>query len=341
MQQTIDIRNLTVELSPKELVEGLVPPPHFLAVRFENFIPDPNQPTQSLAVTELLDFGKYINTPKKFWGRKAPLRKPGIYLDGGFGVGKTHLLASLWHAVDGKKVFGTFVEYTNLVGVLGFAETVKALSECKLVCIDEFELDDPGDTVLMSTLLLRLVENGVYLAATSNTLPDRLGEERFASEDFAREIQGLANHFVSLRIDGDDYRHRNLDSVTGPVQGDLISALSGLNQNQIRVGYNSFSEITGHLSTLHPSKYQKLVSNFDFFAIAEISTISDQAIGLRWVVFIDRLYDLDVPVIYSGESVANLFSVGLLKSGYRKKYRRALSRIAALAELGEKGIQNK
>jgi cell division protein ZapE len=82
------------------------------------------------------------------------------------------------------------------------------------------------------------------------------------------------------------------------------------------------------------------VSNFDFYAIQGISTISDQAIGLRWVVFIDRLYDLDVPILYSGESVANLFSVGLLKSGYRKKYRRALSRIAALAELGKKHSVN-
>lgn len=334
MLETIDIRNLTVELSPQELVEGLVPPPHFQDVSFENYIPDDHQPTQSVAVAQLIDFVAYINAPKKFWGRKAPSRKPGVYLDGGFGVGKTHLLASLWHAVDGKKVFGTFVEFTNLVGVLGFAETVKALSECKLVCIDEFELDDPGDTVLMSTLLLRLVENGVYLAATSNTLPDRLGEERFASEDFAREIQGLANHFVSLRIDGDDYRHRNLDSVTGPVEGDLIATLSGLNGDEIRVGFNSFSEITQHLSTLHPSNYQKLVSNFDLYAISEISTISDQAIGLRWVVFIDRLYDLDVPILYTGESVANLFSEGLLKSGYRKKYRRALSRVAALAALG-------
>jgi cell division protein ZapE len=176
-----------------------------------------------------------------------------------------------------------------------------------------------------------LVENGVFLAATSNTLPDRLGEERFASEDFAREIQGLANHFVSLRIDGDDYRHRNLDSVTAPVQGDLISFLSGLNGDETRVGFNSFEEITSFLSTLHPSKYQKFQG---------ISTISDQAIGLRWVVFIDRLYDLDVPILYSGESVANLFSVGLLKSGYRKKYRRALSRIAALAELGKKHSVN-
>ena len=65
-------------------------------------------------------------------------------------------------------------------------------ADYRLLCIDEFELDDPGDTVLVSTLLSRLVASGVRVAATSNTLPDALGEGRFAADDFLREIQALA-----------------------------------------------------------------------------------------------------------------------------------------------------
>ncbi|MCZ9338955.1 AFG1/ZapE family ATPase, partial [Streptomyces sp. TRM76130] len=72
-------------------------------------------------------------------------------------------------AEPSKKAFGTFVELTNLVGALGFQQTVRTLSGHRLLCIDEFELDDPGDTVLVSSLLSRLVEAGVALAATSNT----------------------------------------------------------------------------------------------------------------------------------------------------------------------------
>ena len=143
-----------------------------------------------------------------------------MYLDGGFGVGKTHLLASLWHAVPGPKRFGTFVEYTNLVGALGFRSAVESLKGNRLVCIDEFELDDPGDTVLMSTLLGELVESGVRLAATSNTLPDKLGEGRFAADDFLREIQRLSAHFDVLRIDGEDYRHRGLPAAPEPLTDD-------------------------------------------------------------------------------------------------------------------------
>src|SRR5690606_17347915 len=117
--------------------------------------------------------------------------RTGIYLDGGFGVGKTHLLASLWHAVPGPKAFGTFVEYTNLVGALTFRSAVDGLGGYNLVCIDEFELGDPGATVLMSRLMRELADSGVRIAATSNTLPGSLGEGRFAAQDFQREIQVL------------------------------------------------------------------------------------------------------------------------------------------------------
>ena len=94
------------------------------------------------------------------------------------------------------------------MGALGFLPTVEALATRRLVCIDEFELDDPGDTVLMSRLLRELADRGVALAATSNTLPGSLGEGRFAAEDFLREIQALAARFEVLRVDGEDYRHR-------------------------------------------------------------------------------------------------------------------------------------
>lgn len=197
------------------LVAEMVPPPRFDSVRFDTYIPDPNQPSQTEAVRVLADFaaglsgahavggGKrgFLGLGKAF-GKAKEARTPagprGVYLDGGYGVGKTHLLASLWHATPAEpslKAFGTFVELTNLVGALGFQKTVQTLSGHRLLCIDEFELDDPGDTVLVSTLLGKLVDAGVALAATSNTLPGKLGEGRFAAADFLREIQGLAARF--------------------------------------------------------------------------------------------------------------------------------------------------
>lgn len=330
MQSTLDIRDIHFSVTTDEMVSNLVPPPHFALASFESYLPDPAEPSQSFALEALINFASEINKPARWW-KKSSSVLPGRYLDGGFGVGKTHLLAALWHAVEGRKAFGTFVEYTNLVGALGFETCVRELSRFKLVCIDEFELDDPGDTVLMSTLLMRLVENGVKLAATSNTLPDRLGEERFAAEDFAREIQGLSEHFESLRIEGQDYRHRDLTHAPAPLSSvDLVSWVNRTSSEK-KVLFNSLSEINAHLTTLHPSKYHKLVDHFEAVAISNLTQLDDQAQALRLVVLIDRLYDMDVPVRYSGDSLDNLFSPTLLRSGYRKKYRRALSRIIALA----------
>src|SRR5699024_3458979 len=115
--------------------------------------------------------------------------------------------------------FGSFIEYTALVGALGYKNTVELLTGSALLCIDEFELDDPGDTMVMTRLLGELVASGTRLAATSNTPPNALGEGRFAAQDFLREIQSMSASFATIRIDGVDYRQRSIDggaAVTDP-----------------------------------------------------------------------------------------------------------------------------
>ena len=219
------------EVPPERLVAELVPPPRFDAERFSTYRPDPAQPSQAAAVGHLERFAGALDGGGS--GRRWSLRRRatptagGIYLDGGFGVGKTHLLACLWHAAEGPKAFGTFVGFTNLVGALGFAQTVEAFRGHRLLCIDEFELDDPGDTVLMSTLLTRLADAGVSLAATSNTLPGALGEGRFAADDFLREIQALSARFQVVTVDGEDYRHRGLAPSPEPLSDDEVASAGG------------------------------------------------------------------------------------------------------------------
>ena len=108
----------------------------------------------------------------------------------------------------GPKYFGTFIEYTALIGALGYQQAVQLLRGATLIAIDEFELDDPGDTMMMTRLLGELVDSGSRIAATSNTPPNALGEGRFAASDFRREIQALSDRFDTVRIDGLDYRRR-------------------------------------------------------------------------------------------------------------------------------------
>ncbi|MEU9362154.1 cell division protein ZapE [Streptomyces sp. NPDC048301] len=323
------------------LVAEMVPPPRFDSVRFDTYVPDPNQPSQREAVEVLSSFAAGLGGAhatgtgrRKWFGKRqpaAPAAPRGVYLDGGYGVGKTHLLASLWHATPADsslKAFGTFVELTNLVGALGFQQTVKTLSGHRLLCIDEFELDDPGDTVLVSSLLSRLVEAGVALAATSNTLPGKLGEGRFAAADFLREIQGLSSHFRPLRIDGEDYRHRGLPEAPPPYSDEQVTKAAYATPG---ASLDDFPALLDHLARVHPSRYGALTEGIAAVCLTGVAPVPDQSTALRLVVLADRLYDREIPVLASGLPFDRLFSDEMLNGGYRKKYFRAISRLTALA----------
>ena len=323
------------EIRPGALVASLAPPPRFDAVRFSTYVPDPAEPSQADAVAALEAFaGSLRDAPPKrsLFRRPPPAPAPGVYLDGGYGVGKTHLLASLWHAAPGPKAYCTFAELTNLTGALGFAGTVAALGGHRLLAIDEFELDDVGDTVLISTLLRRLVDGGVRLAATSNTLPGRLGQGRFAAEDFLREIQGLAAHFRVLRIEGEDYRHRGLPDAPPPLSPEDLAAHAASTPG---ASLDDWAGLCAHLESLHPVRYGDLLDGVTLVCLRDVAPVRDQATALRVVVLADRLYDRDVPVLASGVPFDRLFPVEMLNGGYRKKYLRAVSRLVALTREGE------
>ncbi|MEV4597566.1 cell division protein ZapE [Amycolatopsis sp. NPDC049253] len=324
------------ELGADELISSLVPPPRFGEARFSTYLPNPDEPSQAAAVKSCSAFaGRIGDRPAKksrlrslFGGEAAPAGPMGLYLDGGFGVGKTHLLASTWHDAPSPKAYGTFVELTHLVGALGFAEAVRRLSEHRLLAIDEFELDDPGDTTLVSRLLQELTDAGVYIAATSNTLPDKLGEGRFAAEDFLREIQALSRRFEVVRVDGPDYRHRGLPDAPPPVSDEGLEASAAAHEGST---VDEFDALVAHLAKLHPSRYGKLLDGVRRVHLKHVTPAPDQNVGLRLVAFADRLYDRAIPVVVSGVPLPELFTEEMVNGGYRKKYLRAVSRLTALA----------
>ncbi len=317
-------------LSGAEMIAHLVPPRQFVSATLDSYRPDRDFPSQGAAVAAIRNFVAGWQSGGGLFSRKkkGDPSLPGVYLDGGFGVGKTHLLAALWHLAPGRKYFGTFIEYTALVGALGYAPTVHLLKGASLVCIDEFELDDPGDTRLMSRLLSELVASGSRIAATSNTPPNALGEGRFASQDFLREIDSLAARFTTVRIDGLDYRRRDNDAHAQTVD-DVASVLADIGGTAT---LDSFDSVLKHLGTVHPSRYVKLVEGLDAIGLTDVHVIHNQTDALRLVAFVDRLYDAQVRMVASGTPLDSIFPAEMLDGGYRKKYLRAVSRMIALTE---------
>ncbi|MFN8070810.1 MAG: cell division protein ZapE [Mycobacterium sp.] len=329
-------------VSPQRLIAQLVPPPTFADVSFESYRPDPAEPSQSAAVRSCLDFCEDAVRRRagrrKLFGKREQLPGVGLYLDGGFGVGKTHLLASsYWRLPDSAehpRAFATFGELTQLAGVFGFVECIDLLGDYTVVCIDEFELDDPGNTTLISRMLSQLVERGVSVAATSNTLPEQLGEGRFAAQDFLREINTLASIFTTVRIEGPDYRHRGLPPAPQPLSDDEVRARAGETPNAT---LDDFDALCAHLATMHPSRYLTLIEGVSAVYITGVHPLEDQNVALRVVSLTDRLYDAGIPVVASGAKLDSIFSTEMLDGGYRKKYLRATSRLLALARQGLTG----
>ncbi len=317
-------------LSGQEIVAQLVPPRQFLTASLDTYRPDRDYPSQGAAVAAIRAFaaGWSAKPGGLFSRRRSSSALPGVYLDGGFGVGKTHLLAALWHLAPERKYFGTFIEYTALVGALGYASAVKLLKGASLVCIDEFELDDPGDTRLMSRLLSELVASGSRIAATSNTPPNALGEGRFAAQDFLREIDALSARFTTVRVDGLDYRRRDIEGHAVSFSDDDLDAAVDSVDGEVTV--DRFDAVVKHLATVHPSRYFQLVDGLDAIALTDVHQLSHQTDALRFVAFVDRLYDAQVRIFATGIPLDGIFAEDMLSGGYRKKYLRAISRIIAL-----------
>src|SRR6195256_4426779 len=334
-------------VSPERLIAQLRPPPTFADVSFATYRPDPAEPTQATALGACQDFCRQAVQRRagrrRLLGRRAVLPGVGIYLDGGFGVGKTHLLASAYYQLPGPgpdgapdasthpethpKAFATFGELTQLAGVFGFAECIDLLANYTVVCIDEFELDDPGNTTLISRMLSALVERGVSVAATSNTLPEQLGEGRFAAQDFLREINTLAGIFTTVRIDGPDYRHRGLPPAPQPLSDQEVVARAARVDGAT---LDDFDALCAHLATMHPSRYLTLIEGVTAVFLTGVHGIEDQNVALRLVSLTDRLYDAGIPLLVSGAKLDTVFSEEMLAGGYRKKYLRATSRLLAL-----------
>jgi cell division protein ZapE len=314
------IDDLDSDVSVSELLAELVPPAEFAKVSFDSYIPDERFSSQLEARNLASSFAKTIG--------KKNAANLGIYLDGGFGVGKTHLLASIYFNSGKKSAFGAFLAYTSIIGYLGFAQAVEQFSKYDLLCIDEFELDDPGDTMIMSRFLKELAAKGVRFAATSNTPPAALGEGRFAADSFQREIQSVADKFQMVRIDGDDYRHRDASFAFTPADESKIKAIEESAEDKVLSA--TFDELLLFLGSIHQSRYAKVSEQFKGLLIKDVRLINDQFEGIRFVSFIDRCYEAGVSLAYTGLDLGSIFRADHVEGAYRKKYLRCLSRLAAM-----------
>ena len=308
-------------------MSDFVPPTRFEGKDFDSYIP--RHPSQESASARLSMLGDALAAPfpesalRRFFKRKLRRRESrraghGVYLDGGFGVGKTHLLAAYWRRSAEPKFYLAFDELMYFVGLMGTRAAADAFRGARLIAIDEWELDDPGNLKLALAFLRSAIRDGACVAVTSNTVPLELGSGRFSQKDFTAEIEDLASVFEVVRVEGEDYRRRHFA---------VDRLMAGGGQDAIAPGPGTlridFAELMSALNRVHPSRYREFTRPIEELALDEIGSLRSLADALRWVHFIDAIYvgrvrlrtegRVRLDAIFPGESVEGPFGKKLLR----------------------------
>ena len=216
----------------------LRPPPRFDAATFASYQPQNDAQAEALADAEQFAERvrrRYTGSALKRWLKPDETLRSGLYLVGPVGTGKTHLLVSIYRALNAE-VPCAFIHSSTLFRATEHPNTYaeRLADSYRVLLIDEVELDDPANEVRLINVLKALQKLGVTVAATSNAEPekflsaqfgrDRL--ERFISEQFRRTY-----HVVF--VPGEDFRKR-LDKPGRAWVGPLDAADAAM-----RVAYES------------------------------------------------------------------------------------------------------
>ncbi len=301
--------------------EEWIPPPRFAGKSFANYRLDSAITGQAEAVAHVQAFAAQRRRWRFLPRGRTP---PGLYLDGGFGVGKTHLLAAAFHAAPGTRRYASFAEAISLIILLGGKSAAELLA-ADLVCIDEFELDDPANTRLADLLLEELVARGSRILTTSNTVPGELGQGRMAADQFRNQLARIADRFVDVHVPGTDHRRRVDVTGTGPHGWGREPSAHAPGLQPVLISVN---ELDGVLRGIPIANLRRLAMALPTLTITGMQPFTDQLIALRFVNFIDRCYEQECSLRVLAEvAIDAIFPDEHCQRAFAKKYRRCQSRL--------------
>ena len=148
----------------------------------------------------------------------------GLYLYGRVGRGKTMLMDLFYQntaIVDKKRIhFHHFMEsvHLQLKALVGNSNPLDLIAkqwakDIKLLCFDEFFVNDIADAMLLAGLFSALFKRGVILVATSNCHPEKLYPNGLQRERFLPTIALITQYCDIISIDGDvDHRCKYFQS---------------------------------------------------------------------------------------------------------------------------------
>ena len=317
---------------------------------------------------------RLLHAPKTSWmtrlgfARKSPQSIKGLYLWGSVGRGKTMLMDMLIQEIqkgddDALPVvwrlhFNQLMDWvhTTMTQLKHTQDPLIQLAQriaqrCRLLCIDEFFVEDIGDAMILGRLLrILLDDSSVVLFATSNTAPVNLYQDGLQRERFLPAIAMLERTSEVVEIlSGEDWRLTGAqlqDRWIVWADPERAQASFGRQIEALGQGHSHSQDIEVRGRLLHGAvagqavwfdcdeicgratgyrDYILLAERFKALGIRNLPLLGvhEEDIARRFMALVDQLYTCQVPLVVSAVAAPEEIYSGrlLVKSFARTKSR--------------------
>lgn len=297
---------------------------------------------------------------KSWFGQK---KIKGLYIRGEVGRGKTQMMDIFFETLniqEKKRVhFHRFMKilHDDLDKISAQKDPLKKVAKdiskkTKVLCFDEFYVEDIGDAMLLGRFINELFENKVTLITTSNTHPDNLYRDGLHRSRFLPAIKSIKENCEIYELNSaQDYRLRTLEQLEIFIIGKGDQGIKELESNFIELTNGEFQDrqkikILGReINTIKLAQgslwvsfkeicegprsakdYIEVCSEFHTLFVSNVPIMkgSNDDSARRFIALVDECYERNVNLILSMET-----ELEQIYSGERllEPFKRTISRL--------------
>ena len=297
---------------------------------------------------------------KSWFGQK---KIKGLYIRGEVGRGKTQMMDIFFETLniqEKKRVhFHRFMKilHDDLDKISAQKDPLKKVAKdiskkTKVLCFDEFYVEDIGDAMLLGRFINELFENKVTLITTSNTHPDNLYRDGLHRSRFLPAIKSIKENCEIYELNSaQDYRLRTLEQLEIFIIGKGNQGIKELESNFTELTNGEFQDgqkikILGReINTIKLAQgslwvsfkeicegprsakdYIEVCSEFHTLFVSNVPIMkgSNDDSARRFIALVDECYERNVNLILSMET-----ELEQIYSGERllEPFKRTISRL--------------